>query len=109
MAASQKSGKTQVDVLIVAVPETAGSALYGMVDVLKAAGSVWETLTRQGNGKTLFNVRIVALRRKLFVCGNGIPVKPDCVIDDDPKARIVILPELWLAQTRTSATAIRLS
>jgi transcriptional regulator GlxA family with amidase domain len=96
MAAPHKSGKTPVDVLIVAVPETAGSALYGMVDVLKAAGSVWETLTRQGNGKTLFNVRIVALRRKIFVCGNGIPVKPDCVIDDNPKARVIILPELWL-------------
>lgn len=96
MASAKKPGETQVDVLIVAVPETAGSALYGMVDVLKAAGTVWETLTRQGNGKTLFNVRIVALRRKVFVCGNGIPVRPDCIIADEPKARIVILPELWL-------------
>lgn len=96
MATTKKSGKTQVDVLIVAVPETAGSALYGMVDVLKAAGSVWETLTRQGEGQSLFNVRIVAPRRKAFVCGNGIPVRPDCVLADEPKAQIVILPELWL-------------
>lgn len=96
LAAAKKSGKTQVDVLIVAVPETAGSALYGMVDVLKAAGSVWETLTRQGEGKALFNVRIVAPRRTAFVCGNGIPVRPDCVVADEPKAKIVILPELWL-------------
>jgi hypothetical protein len=28
------SGKGPVEVLIVAVPETAGSALYGMLDVL---------------------------------------------------------------------------
>ena len=33
-----------VEVLIVAVPETAGSALYGMVDVLTAAGNIWQTL-----------------------------------------------------------------
>ena len=35
-----------VDVLIVAVPETAGSALYGMLDVLLAAGNIWQTLVR---------------------------------------------------------------
>ena len=33
-----------IDVIIVAVPETAGSALYGMVDVLLAAGNIWQTL-----------------------------------------------------------------
>ena len=32
-----------VEVLIVAVPETAGSALYGMLDVLLAAGNIWQT------------------------------------------------------------------
>ena len=35
-----------VEVLLVAVPETAGSALYGMLDVLLAAGNIWETLSR---------------------------------------------------------------
>jgi hypothetical protein len=29
------------EVLSVAVKETAGSALYGMLDVLSAAGSIW--------------------------------------------------------------------
>ena len=37
---------TPLDIAIVAVPETAGSALYGMVDVLSVTGSVWQTLTR---------------------------------------------------------------
>ena len=40
--------KKPVDVLIVAIPETAGSALYGMLDLLSAAGNVWQTLTRTG-------------------------------------------------------------
>lgn len=35
-----------IEVAIVAVPETAGSALYGMVDVLLAAGNLWQTLVR---------------------------------------------------------------
>ena len=85
-----------VEVLIVAVPETAGSALYGMLDVLLAAGNVWQTLAREEVTPALFRVRIVAPRRRSFTCGNGIPVRPDCAVADDPAADIVILPELWL-------------
>jgi transcriptional regulator GlxA family with amidase domain len=66
------SRKDPVDVLIVAVPETAGSALYGMLDVLLAAGNIWQTLVRDGPQQTLFRVRI------------------------NPGAGILILPELWL-------------
>jgi transcriptional regulator GlxA family with amidase domain len=85
-----------VDVLMVAVPETAGSALYGMLDVLLAAGNIWQTLVRAEAGPALFNVRIVAPRRTPFTCGNAIPVRPDCAVEDNPSADIVILPELWL-------------
>ena len=89
------SEKPPVEVLIVAVPETAGSALYGMFDVLHAAGNIWQTLVRE-HEQTLFNVRIVAPGKKPFSCGNGIPVRPDCSIHDDPDASIIILPEIWL-------------
>ena len=88
--------KVPVEVLIVAVPETAGSALYGMVDVLQAAGNLWQTLVRTEPEQTLFQVRIVAPSREPFTCGNRIPVVPDVSVADDPKAAIVILPELWL-------------
>jgi transcriptional regulator GlxA family with amidase domain len=85
-----------VQVLIVAVAETAGSALYGMLDVLLAAGNIWQTLVGTGSAQTPFKVRIVADTLEPFTCGNGIPVAPDCTVDDDPQAEIVILPELWL-------------
>lgn len=84
------------DVAIVAVPETAGSALYGMVDVLSAAGNVWETLVRAEGTRRLFDVRIVSPQDGAFECGNRIPVRPAAAIADDPDARIVIVPELWL-------------
>jgi transcriptional regulator GlxA family with amidase domain len=90
------TGKDPVDVLIVAVPETAGSALYGMLDVLLAAGNIWQTLVRTGSGQTLFRVRIVSPAAESFTCGNGIPVVPDCSVADNPEASILILPELWL-------------
>ena len=89
-------GKTPVEVLIVAVPETSGSALYGMLDVLLAAGNIWQTLMREDPMQAPFQVRIVAPSATTFSCGNGIPVAPDCSVADNPRADIVILPELWL-------------
>ena len=48
-----------IEVLIVAIPETAGSALYGMLDVLSATGSIWQTLLRSDDTRQYFRVRIV--------------------------------------------------
>jgi len=91
-----KLEKSPVEVLIVAVPETAGSALYGMVDVLLAAGNIWQTLVRSDTSNSLFRVRIVSPDGQAFACGNGIPVNPDISITEDTQAEIVIFPELWL-------------
>lgn len=88
--------KTPISVLIVALPETAGSALYGMLDVLCSAGNIFQTLVRSNDEQHLFKVRIVAHDQRPFTCGNGIPVSPDCSISDDPVADIVIVPEMWL-------------
>ncbi|MDP3584285.1 MAG: helix-turn-helix domain-containing protein [Thiobacillus sp.] len=85
-----------VQTAIVAVPETAGSALYGMIDVLSAAGNLWQTLVGVEPEKRVFDVRIVSPSREPFRCGNAIPVSPDASVDDDPQADIVILPEIWL-------------
>lgn len=85
-----------VSALIVAVPETAGSALYGMFDVLGAAGNLWQSLVRTEPEQKLIKPAIVSTTKKHFRCGNGIPVAPDHTISDDPDADIVIVPEVWL-------------
>jgi transcriptional regulator GlxA family with amidase domain len=85
-----------LETVIVAVPETAGSALYGMFDVLSVTGTVWQTLTREEAMPAPFRVRIVSVSRERFSCGNGIPVEPAAAIDEVDRADIVILPELWL-------------
>ena len=86
-----------VEALIVAVPETAGSALYGMLDVLAATGNLWQQLVGMEAPRALVRPRIVSLSREPFRCGNGIPVEPHVGLDHEPEADIVILPELWLA------------
>ena len=86
-----------LDALIVAVPETAGSALYGMVDVLSATGNIWQTLARSGTPQTLIRPRIISTSCQPFQCNNRIPVQADLQIGDDPRPDILILPELWLS------------
>jgi transcriptional regulator GlxA family with amidase domain len=91
---NSKNGK--IEVLILAIPETAGSALYGMLDVLLAAGNLWQCLVRSEPASQVFQVRIVSTQKQVFSCGNRIPVVPDVSIEEAPTARIIILPELWL-------------
>ena len=91
-----RAAQDPVGVSILAVRETAGSALYGMVDVLCAGGNIWQTLTREDSGQALFRVGIVSPEPGLFQCGNGIPVLPDRSVADDPATDLVILPEIWL-------------
>lgn len=86
-----------IDALVVALPETAGSALYGMIDVLTATGTLWQELVGGEPGHSLIRPRIVAHTAEPFACGNGIPIHPALCVDEDPEAPIVILPELWLA------------
>ena len=88
--------QARVETLIVALPESAGSALYGMLDVLRATGNLWQTLARSYPPAERFRVRIVSAHARPFRCGNGIPVHPDCAVREDPRAQIVVLPELWL-------------
>lgn len=88
--------KAAVRTLIVAIPETSGSALYGMVDVLSAAGNLWQTLVGSEPQDRLFDVRIVSTTSEPFCCGNRIPVVPAVAVDADPAADIVIVPEIWL-------------
>jgi len=54
---------TPLDTAIVAVPETAGSALYGMVDVLSVTGNVWQTLTRTEPTPAPFRVHVVSVQQ----------------------------------------------
>ena len=85
----------RLETLVIALPETAGSALYGLVDVLASTGRVWHTLTRTEPVALPFHVRIASLGTRSFRCGNGIPVSPGVSIRDNPPADIIIIPQLW--------------
>lgn len=93
----EQADTATIEALILALPETAGSALYGMVDVLASTGTLWQELIGEEGGRALIRPRIASLTRQPFRCGNGIPVSPDLAIDEASETDILILPELWLA------------
>ena len=86
-----------VDAHILCLPESAGSSLYGMVDVLAATGTLWRELTGAGPRPSPIRPRLVSVTRNPFRCGNGIPVEPELALDEVQDPAIVIVPELWLA------------
>jgi transcriptional regulator GlxA family with amidase domain len=97
--AMQRRQPNPIEAQILAVPETAGSALYGMVDVLAATGTLWRELVGEPPGHRLITPRIVSRSRKPFRCGNDIPVSPEFSFGEIAAPEILIIPELWLAPT----------
>src|SRR5215470_5305011 len=86
-----------VEALILALPESAGSAIYGLVDVFASTGTLWREFVGDAPGRRLIRPKIVSLTRDPFQCGNGIPVRPELTIDEKCHADIIVVPELWLA------------
>jgi hypothetical protein len=72
-----QTGFSPIDALIVALPETSGSTLYGMVDVLSATGNLGEIMAGRSGQRQLIRPRIISTDIAPFQCGNNIPVAPD--------------------------------
>lgn len=89
------SAASPIEAAIVAVPETGGGALYGMLDMLSAAGTLWSDLVGTTEQRPVFRPRVVACRRDAFRCTHGVPVVPDHSIEDGLAPAIVVVPELW--------------
>jgi transcriptional regulator GlxA family with amidase domain len=85
------------DTHILCLPETAGSALYGMVDVLASTGTLWRELTGADQVQQIIIPKLVSRNLIPFTCGNGIPVNPEIPIANVKAPGIVIVPEMWLA------------
>lgn len=86
-----------VEALILALPESAGSAIYGLIDVFASTGTLWLELVGDEPGRRLIRPKIVSLSRDPFRCGNAIPVTPDLTIEETSDADIIVIPELWIA------------
>lgn len=86
-----------INALILALPESAGSAIYGLIDVFASTGTLWLDLVGDEPGQRLIQSKIVSVSGDPFQCGNGIPVTPELTIAETSAADIIVIPELWLA------------
>ena len=60
-----------VEALIVALPESAGSAIYGLVDVFASTGTLWREIVGDDPGRPLIRPKVVSLSRDPFGAGTA--------------------------------------
>lgn len=82
----------KVDILV--APETAGSVLYGLYDVLMLPGVAWTRVVRGEAATPLTAVRIVSRTTTPFDCRGGVPVSPHVELSDATDADVVCVPNM---------------
>jgi transcriptional regulator GlxA family with amidase domain len=82
----------RVDIL--AAPETAGSVLYGLYDVLMLPGAAWPRVVLGESATPLTTIRIVARTTTPFDCRGGVPVSPHVDLNDATDADVVCVPNM---------------
>ena len=84
-----------IHIALLAVPETSGSVLYGLYDVLSTVGLAWPMLTGAPEPAIAgFDVEIVAETPELFRCSAGVPVLPDTTFAEARSPDVLIIPAL---------------
>jgi transcriptional regulator GlxA family with amidase domain len=82
-------------IALLAAPETSGSVLYGLYDVLQSVGSMWPDMTVGEPGDALLEVSIVAATAEPFRCFGGIPVEPHAGVADVDTVDAVVVCDMY--------------
>ena len=88
---------TPLDAHLLALPESAGASLYGMLDVLATTGTLWREFAGLDQGPALIRPHLVSLTNDRFTLRHGIPVQPDLTIADAGRPEVLIVTDFWLA------------
>jgi transcriptional regulator GlxA family with amidase domain len=81
-------------VSILATPDTSPSTLFGLYDVLSSVGVGWEMFVSGENANPWFEVQIVSVENKPFLCkgsGAGALITPNASTQDTDDTDIAIL------------------
>lgn len=82
-------------VYLLAAVETSPSVLYGLVDVLGAAGVVYPEVTRGTPGEPIFDVRVVAATSEPFRSLSNVLIVPDAAVTEVDDADVVIVCDMY--------------
>jgi transcriptional regulator GlxA family with amidase domain len=89
---SRSQGNLHISLL--ALPQSSGSVLYGLYDVLSSVGRTWSGLTGEPESHPGFDVQIVAPSRDAFRCHGGVPVAPHAALGDTARTDAVVVSDL---------------
>ena len=82
-------------ITLLAAPETSGSVLYGLYDVLQSVGTMWPDMTVGQPGDALLDVSIVAATADPFHCFAGVPVEPHAALADVVDVDAVVVCDMY--------------
>jgi len=76
------------------MPESTASTLYGMCDLLAAAGRDWPALIEGRTAPSRVRPWVVSADGRRMVLPNGLSVEPACAIADAPRPDVLAIPDL---------------
>ena len=90
-------------VVILAVPESTASTLYGMYEMLESTGRDWGLVTTGTPGQPIIRPIIASVEGGGFRTPNGLQVEPGCALGDCPTPHVVAIPDLMIAPNENLA------
>ncbi|RAH97416.1 AraC family transcriptional regulator [Acuticoccus sediminis] len=94
VVSAEKSGI--IDAYLLCLPESSGSSLYGMLEILAVTGTAWRTASRAEPGRALIRPHVVSPTGEPYTGLHGIPIRPDLAFRDVTAPEVVIITDLWL-------------
>jgi transcriptional regulator GlxA family with amidase domain len=85
-----------LQVAILALPETAPMAVYGLHEVLGSVGRIWPLITGETDRVRPISPRIVARDSRSFMTSAGTPIVPHAAISETEKPDVVIVCDIEL-------------
>ena len=82
---------------VLAPPEFTASTLFGVYDLLAAAGRDWEFVVNGVMGNSRIQPSVVARTTERCRSGNGVWIEPDCAFEDFGIPDIVCIPDVFVA------------
>jgi transcriptional regulator GlxA family with amidase domain len=89
-------GARQLNVALLATPDTTVSMLYGMYDLFSSAGRGWDYIIKGVAGEPRMHPYIVSAQLPGLYGLNRIWIRPDHSLDDCPPPQIICLPDIMV-------------
>lgn len=91
------SDDTPLRAAVLAPPEFTASTLFGVYDLLAAAGRDWDLVVRGEIGTSRIQPALVARTKERLQASNGTWLEPDFAFQDFGPPDIVCIPDLFIA------------